>query len=75
MESNPGMKLGWSPLHEACFVANKPVVIKLLNYSKESGKNLIELETSDEYSGPFLFHSKIQKNSFYYFKILKKQLL
>lgn len=56
MESNPDMKLGWSPLHEACFTANKPVVIKLLNYSKESGKNLIELETSDEYSKPlFVF--------------------
>lgn len=50
MDLNPHLKLGWSPLHDACFKGNTPVISKLVSYGKENGKNLIELETSDEYS-------------------------
>lgn len=50
MDLNPGIKLGWSPLHDACFKGKTEVIQKLLNYARDTGKNLIELETNDDYS-------------------------
>jgi hypothetical protein len=31
------LKLGWSPLHEACFKGNTATIKKLLSYAKETG--------------------------------------
>ena len=55
MELNPHLKLGWSPLHDACFKGKTHVIENLLKYARDTGKNLIELETHDEYSK--LIHS------------------
>ena len=56
MDLNPHLKLGWYPLHDACFKGNTPVISKLVSYARENGKNLIELETSDEYSKLLINH-------------------
>lgn len=40
---------GWSAMHEACYKGYSNAVIRFLDYAKETGKNLIEQKTIDDF--------------------------
>ncbi|RMZ94214.1 ankyrin and armadillo repeat-containing -like [Brachionus plicatilis] len=40
---------GWSALHEACYKGYTNAITRFLDYARETGKNLIEQKTIDDY--------------------------